>query len=66
MGKKERRTSRVNMRLTPENLAVLRAGAQVQQQDLTAFVLGAALERAHQLLKESRDVTGSVGLAAFE
>ncbi len=66
MGKKERRTSRVNMRLTPENLAVLRVGAQVQQQDLTAFVLGAALERAHQLLKESRDVTGSVGLAAFE
>jgi uncharacterized protein (DUF1778 family) len=54
------------MRLTPENLAVLRAGAQVQQQDLTAFVLGAALERAHQLLKESHDVTGSVGLAAFE
>jgi uncharacterized protein (DUF1778 family) len=66
MGKKERRTSRVNMRLTPENLAVLRAGAQVQHQDLTAFVLGTALERAHQLLKESHDVTGSVGLAAFE
>jgi uncharacterized protein (DUF1778 family) len=66
MGEQDRRTSRVNMRLTPDDLALLRSGAQTQHQDLTAFVLGAAIERARQVLKEPHEVTGNVGLAAFE
>jgi uncharacterized protein (DUF1778 family) len=66
MGERERRTSRMNMRLTPEELALLRSGAQMQHQDLTAFVLEAALERARQLSREPREVTGNVGLASFE
>ena len=56
----------MNMRLTPEELALLRSGAQMQHQDLTAFVLEAALERARQLSREPREVTGNVGLASFE
>jgi uncharacterized protein (DUF1778 family) len=66
MGEKDRRTSRINMRLTPENLALLKSGAQTQHQDLTTFVLEAALERAHQVINEPREVTGNFGLAAFE
>jgi uncharacterized protein (DUF1778 family) len=66
MGEKDRRTSRMNMRLTPDDLALLKSGAQIEHQDLTAFVLEAALERARQVLKEPREVTGNVGLAAFE
>ena len=45
MGEKDRRTSRMNMRLTPDDLALLKTGAHTQQQDLTTFVLEAALER---------------------
>jgi uncharacterized protein (DUF1778 family) len=66
MGEKDRRTSRMNMRLTPDDLALLKSGAQTQHQDPTTFVLEAALERARQVLKEPREVTGNLGLAAFE
>jgi uncharacterized protein (DUF1778 family) len=66
MGEKDRRTSRINMRLTPDDLALLKSGAQTQHQDLTTFVLEAALGRAHQVLNEPREVTGNYGFAAFE
>jgi uncharacterized protein (DUF1778 family) len=66
MGEKDRRTSRMNMRLTPDDLALLKTGAHTQHQDLTTFVLEAALERARQVINEPREVTGNFGLAAFE
>lgn len=66
MGEKDRRTSRMNMRLTPDDLAVLKTAAYTQHQDLTTFVLAAALERARQVFHDPGEVTGNFGLAAFE
>ncbi len=49
-----RRTERLNVRLSPEALATIREAAAAQQQDLTSFVLGAALDRARAVLVEDR------------
>lgn len=46
--------ARINMRVSPESLEQLREAAKVQGQDLTAFVLGAALSNARQVLFEDR------------
>lgn len=48
------RTSRLNMRLSPEALGMLREAALRQQQDVSAFVLGAAMERARAVLLEEQ------------
>ncbi len=50
----EAKSARVNLRLNPEALELIRAAAGVQQQDLTSFVLGAAMERARTVLAEDR------------
>jgi uncharacterized protein (DUF1778 family) len=42
----------MNMRLTPEAYDTIRNAAEIHQQDLTSFVLGAALERARAVLAE--------------
>ena len=48
------KSERINVRLTPDALETIRAAADVQQQDLTSFVLGAAMERARAVLAEDR------------
>ena len=48
----EAKSARINLRLSPEALETVRAAASVQQQDLTSFVLGAAMERARAVLAE--------------
>jgi uncharacterized protein (DUF1778 family) len=40
------------VRLTPDALATLKEAAAWQQQDMTSFVLGAALDRARSILLE--------------
>jgi uncharacterized protein (DUF1778 family) len=50
----EAKSARINLRLNPESLETIRAAASAQQQDLTSFVLGAALERARAVLTEER------------
>ena len=50
----EAKSARINLRLDPEALETIRAAASVQQQDLTSFVLGAAMERARAVLAEDR------------
>jgi uncharacterized protein (DUF1778 family) len=50
----EAKSARINLRLSPEALETVRAAASVQQQDLTSFVLGAAMERARAVLAEDR------------
>lgn len=50
----EAKSARINLRLNPEALATIRAAASVQQQDLTSFVLGAAMERSRAVLAEDR------------
>ncbi|QCB94674.1 DUF1778 domain-containing protein [Cellulomonas shaoxiangyii] len=44
------RTARLHMRLTEEGLALLRQAAAVQEQDVTSFVLGVALDRARDVV----------------
>lgn len=48
------KTERLNVRLSAEALETIKAAASVQQQDVTSFVLGAALERARAVLAEDR------------
>lgn len=46
------RSARLNMRISPEALELLKAAASRQEQDLSAFVLGTAMERARAILLE--------------
>lgn len=48
------RTARLNMRISPDALETIREAAAAQQQDVTSFVLGAAMERARDVLMEDR------------
>jgi uncharacterized protein (DUF1778 family) len=48
------RSARLNMRVAPEALDTIREAASAQQQDVTSFVLGAAMERARAVLVEER------------
>jgi uncharacterized protein (DUF1778 family) len=50
----EAKSARINLRLNPDALETIRAAASVQQQDLTSFVLGAAMERARAVIAEDR------------
>lgn len=44
----------MNLRCSAEAIATLREAAELQGQDLTSFVLGAALDRARSVLAEDR------------
>ena len=46
------RSARLNMRIAPRALDMIRRAAAAQQQDVTSFVLGAAMERARAVLVE--------------
>lgn len=48
------KTNRLNMRVSEDALETIKEAARVQQQDLTSFVLGAAMERARTVLAEDR------------
>ena len=48
------RSERLNMRVSPDALATIREAAAAQQQDVSAFVLGAALEHARDVLLRDR------------
>jgi uncharacterized protein (DUF1778 family) len=50
----EAKSARINLRLDPGALETIRAAARAQQQDLTSFVLGAAMERARTVIAEDR------------
>jgi uncharacterized protein (DUF1778 family) len=50
----EAKSARINLRLNPEALETIRTAAIAQQQDLTSFVLGAAMERARAVIAEDR------------
>lgn len=50
------RTARLNMRLTPQALQLIREAAAAQSQDVTSFVLGAALDRARAVLTRQREL----------
>ena len=48
------KSERINLRCSSENLELLRKAAELQGQDLTSFVLGAASDRARAVLAEDR------------
>ena len=48
------RSARLNMRVAPDALDTIREAANAQQQDVTSFVLGAAMEHARAVLVEER------------
>lgn len=48
------KSERLNVRVSTEALAMIKDAANIQQQDLTSFVLGAAMERARTVLAEDR------------
>lgn len=50
------RTARLNMRLTPQALLLIREAAAAQNQDITSFVLGAALDKARAVLTRQREL----------
>ncbi|MFC8191087.1 DUF1778 domain-containing protein [Cellulomonas sp. NPDC057328] len=50
------RTARLHMRLTEDGLALLRRAAAVQEQDVTSFVLGHALERAREVVRADQEL----------
>lgn len=54
------RSARLNMRISPRALETIRRAATAQQQDVSSFVLGAAMERARAVLVEE----GALALAA--
>lgn len=48
------RSERLSMRVSPEALATIREAAAAQQQDVSSFVLGAAMERAREVVLRER------------
>lgn len=56
-----RRSARLNMRLTPESLQLLREASRLQAQDVTSFVLGAAIDHARRVLIAHRQAQGGPG-----
>lgn len=48
------KTQRLNLRVSDEALTTVREAAKLQGQDMTSFVMGAALERARAVLAEDR------------
>ncbi|MGN6425705.1 DUF1778 domain-containing protein [uncultured Leifsonia sp.] len=47
------KTERINIRLSEEARDLLRDAAELQQQDLTSFILGPALENARAILLQA-------------
>ncbi|MCL2092113.1 MAG: DUF1778 domain-containing protein [Micrococcales bacterium] len=48
--------TRLNMRISPEARRTLKRAARAHGQNVTAFVLGAALDRARAVLAEDREL----------
>ncbi|BDO43514.1 DUF1778 domain-containing protein [Cellulomonas sp. NTE-D12] len=58
------RSARISLRLQPAALEALRAAAELRAQDLTSFVLGAALDRAADVVGRERNSRLQLALIA--
>ena len=54
------RTARVEARIAPEALAVVRRAAEIQGRSISDFLVAAALERAHQTIEQTQLIRLSV------
>ncbi len=48
------KTERINLRCSSVAIQTLRSAAEAQNQDLTSFILGSALDRARQVLVDEQ------------
>ena len=58
------RSARLNMRIAPDALETIREAAIAQQQDITGFVLGAAMDRARRRARGTRATRPARGARA--
>lgn len=49
----KRRSARIEARITPENLAVIKRAAEIQGRSLSDFLVAAAQEAAHRTIEET-------------
>jgi len=54
------RTARVEARIAPDALAVVRRAAEIQGRSLSDFIVAAALKDAHQTIEEAQIIRLSV------
>lgn len=54
------RTARIEARIAPDALAVVRRAAEIQGRSLSDFVVAAALKDAHQTIEEAQIIRLSV------
>lgn len=54
MHKQQTKSERMNIRVSADALSTIREAAGLQGQDLTSFVMGAAMERARAVLAEDQ------------
>jgi len=54
MEEQHAKTERLNLRVSLDAVATVKEAAALQGQDMTSFVMGAALERARAVLAEDR------------
>ena len=54
------RTSRVEARIAPEALAVVRRAAEIQGRSISDFLVAAALKDAHQTIEDTQIIRLSV------
>ena len=55
--------ARLNMRVSDQNLGLIREAAEATGQDMTSFVISASLDRAREVLMQARLVQLSAGEA---
>jgi uncharacterized protein (DUF1778 family) len=60
VSREQGRTSRLEARITPDVLAVVKHAAEIQGRSLSDFVVGAAQEAAHRAIEEAHLIRLSV------
>ena len=58
--KPKRRSARIEARITPENLTVIKRAAQIQGRSVSDFIVVAAQEAAHRAIEETQLIRLSV------
>lgn len=57
---KTKRSARIEARLTPENLTVIKRAAEIQGRSVSDFIVAAAQEVAHRAIEETQIIRLSV------
>ena len=60
MPREQDRTARIEARIAPEALAVVKHAAELQGRSLSDFVVAAAQEAAHRTIEEAKNIRLSI------